>query len=241
MACLTIKLARRHDEPVFCSGRAVFDKPIGASRLFAYSLAFFTVFLPISGRCTPENRSSFSVGLSDYNPDLEDVRDKLQATGGGKLRAMDEHIGKTVFFSLSTFRSNGSQGGLTTAKEVSYLRYRTQSGPADFLLELDRFSGSLLRYFAASQQSGWRAYWGGGVSLIRMKREGEVEERGSPLTTKKDWLWGLNGSLGLTYLVSDHVAMDTRYTRDLLGNSKFNGLEYSLGGGTFSYALAFLM
>ncbi|MBI2502608.1 MAG: hypothetical protein HYW07_05170 [Candidatus Latescibacteria bacterium] len=179
-----------------------------------------------------------SLGLSSYRPSLKEVRQTLARSGGGKLALLGDYRGESVYAALALTRKNSPPGVLPSRRELSYRRYRARAASGDYLVEIEKFTGALVRPFRGKTQARLQAYWGGGVDLIRMKREGAPDQRQAPALTQKDWLWGLSGFAGLTYTLSPQLSLDLRYLRDFAPASTFNGAEYQLGGQGLVYALA---
>lgn len=179
-----------------------------------------------------------SLGLSTYRPSLKEVRAKLRDAGGGELVALDDYRGESVYLAVGFAREPKIPGTSPATREISYCRYRARSASQDYLIEIEKFTGALVRPFRGKPQAKFHPYWGGGVDLIRMKREGAIEQRGAPALTQKDWLWGLCGFAGLTYDLSAQLSLNLRYSWDYVPASTFNGAEYELHSGTLTYALA---
>jgi hypothetical protein len=179
-----------------------------------------------------------SFGLSTYRPSLKEVREQLQSTGGGKLIALDDYRGERLYLALGFAQAPKNPGAPASLREFSYCRYRARSASGDYLIEIEKFTGALVRPFKGKTQARLQAYWGGGVNLIRMKREGALALRGAPVLTQKDWLWGLCGFASLAYALSPQLSLDIRYLRDFVPVSTFNGTEYQLGSQSLVYALA---
>lgn len=179
-----------------------------------------------------------AVGLSTYNPPLEEVRERLKTAGGGRLVAIDDYQGETLYLALGLAGPDRGLRNQPRTREIAYFRYRGRSEPKDYLIEIEKYTGSVLSFFKEDRKARLQPYWGSGVDLIRMKREGVVEQRGASQTTQKDWLWGLGGFTGVEYFLTARLALDVRYTYDLIPASTFNGVEYGLSGRTFSYALS---
>jgi opacity protein-like surface antigen len=175
-----------------------------------------------------------SLGLSSYRPSLKEVRQTLKDAGGGKLAAQGDYRGERLYVSAGFARP----GPHAQLRELSYCRYRALAASGDYLVEIEKFSGAVARPFKGQTQAKLQAYWGGGVELIRMKREGSLEERGAHLLTQKDWLWGLCAFAGLAYDLSAHLALNLRYCRDIVPASTFGGAKYQLGGQSLVYSLA---
>jgi hypothetical protein len=178
-----------------------------------------------------------SFGLSTYHPSLKEVRQTLERAGGGKLVLRDDYRGESVYLAVSLAQKNPPPGTLPSRRELSYRRYRARAASEDFTVEIEKFTGALVRPFKTNPQAKLHAYWGGGVDLIRMKREGALAQRGTPALTQKDWLWGLSGFAGLAYDLSPQLSLDLRYLRDFVPTTTFNSTEYQLGGQGLLYAL----
>ena len=176
--------------------------------------------------------------VSTYRPPLKELRRALQRAGGGSLVAIDDYRGERLYFSAAFAGRPRDPGARPASREFSYSRYRARAAAQDYLLEIEKYSGALVQPLKAPARSRFQPYWGGGASLIRMKREGAVEQRGAPPLTQKDWLTGLCGFFGTEYFFADRLSMDARYRYDLVPASTFNGIEYRLGGRSFSYALS---
>lgn len=204
----------------------------------AVALLLLFFLFPHSARAGEQRSLVLAVGLSTYNPPLAQVRERLRAAGGGKLVAVDDYRGETLYLALGL---GGRDTGLRSqprVREIAYFRYRGQSEPKDYLIEVERYSGSVLSFFKEDRRARLQPYWGSGIDLIRMKREGAVEQRGALQTAQKDWLWGVCGSVGAEYFLSARIAIGARYTYDFVPASIFNGVEYGLSGRTFSYDLS---
>jgi opacity protein-like surface antigen len=74
--------------------------------------------------------------------------------------------------------------------------------------------------------------------LFRLRREGQVMERSADRETRTDWVWGLSSLAGAEAFLSSHLTVGARYSYDLVRATSLDGLDYSLGGGTFSFYLA---
>jgi len=179
-----------------------------------------------------------SLGLSDYRPSLKEVRRQLQEGEGGRLVPLDDYRGKSLHLALALSRTSSNPKAPAPQRELSYSRYRARAASGDFLVEIEKFTGALLRPFGDQPQARLRAYWGGGLDLIRMKREGAPDQRGVPPLTQSDWLWGLAGFAGIAGDLSTRLSLDLRYRRDFAPASSLNGVEFHLGGQGLIYALA---
>ena len=107
----------------------------------------------------------------------------LKDAGGGRLEMIDKGR-QALFVSLQTLGpvSAGQQLG----RGISAFRYRGRSQVDDYLVELEHFSGSLVS-INVGDHGDMRPYWGGGIDVVRMKREGSVVVRDAPRVTQKDW------------------------------------------------------
>jgi len=206
-------------------------------RLILAGILFVTFSHPNAAHS--ENNETFVItaGLSSYNPALEHVREELRDAGGGNLVAIDDYREKTLFLALASIKRNKYMKQENGGKEINYFRYRGRSESNDYLLELENFSGAILTYFYEDGEA-FESYWGGGINLIRMKREGSVEVRGTPRITQKDWLWGFNAFFGFDYLISASIGLGTRYTYHFTNSTILDSIEYSLSGGTISYSIS---
>ncbi len=196
---------------------------------------FLLLCFPDSTRAAEDEILAIAGGLSGYNPSLAQVRESLKAAGGGKLRTLDDYWGKTLHFSLAFVKDQ--KKSRARAREIAYFRYRGRSEPEDYLIELEKYSGSMLIFFR-DEGGKFQSYWGSGIDLIRMKIEGAVKSRGAPQTTQKDWLGGISGFTGFDYFLSETVALGVRYTHDFVPATVVNGVEYALSGGYVSYSLS---
>lgn len=201
-------------------------------------MLFLLFCAPLSARADEKGSLVLAVGLSTYNPPLAQVRERLRAAGGGKLVAIDDYQGETLYLALGLAGRDMGLRSQPRIREIAYFRYRGQSEQKDYLIEIERYTGSILSFFKENRRARLQPYWGSGIGLIRMKREGAVEQRGAPQTTQQDWLWGLCGFTGVEYFLSGRIAIGARYTYDLVPTSIFSGVEYGLSGKTFSYDLS---
>ena len=197
-----------------------------------------SLLAPSRVRATAPGALTLSLGLSTYRPALKEVRDQLQGAGGGKLVLRDDYWGERLYFSAGFAGHPRDLNTPSSIREFSYCRYRARSASQDYLVEIEKFTGALVRPFKAKSQSRLQYYWGGGLDLIRMKREGAVQERGRPPVTQKDWLGGLCSFVGVEYFLSGRLSLNTRFIYDFVPSSTFNGVEYRLRGKTLAYALA---
>jgi hypothetical protein len=179
-----------------------------------------------------------SLGLSGYRPSLGEVRQKLQGSGGGELVARGDYRGERLYLAAAFAREPRPPGTAPPLRELSYCRYRARSASGDYLIEVEKLTGALARPIKGKPGARLQFYWGGGPSLIRMKREGALEQRGAPPLTQKDWLWGLCGFAGAAYDLSGRLSLNLRYAWDRVPASTFNGAEYELNGQGLIYALA---
>lgn len=193
---------------------------------------------PPSLRAAEPGALILSLGLSTYRPSLKEVREQLQQAGGGKLVALDDYRGESLYLAVGFAQEPKTPGAPPALRELSYCRYRARSASQDYLVEIEKFTGALVRPFKGKAQAKLQPYWGGGVDLIRMKREGALAPRGAPPLTQKDWLWGLCGFTGLAYDLSAQFSLNLRYSWDLVPASTFNGTEYHLRSSALIYALA---
>lgn len=198
--------------------------------LLAWPVLFLLSISPCSAWPGQGETFSAAFGLSTYHPSLKAVRHALAQAGGGKLDQLHDYQGEWVYAALALSRRNPPPGTLPSRRELSYRRYRARAASADYLVEVEKFTGALVRPFKGDSQAKLQAYWGGGIDLVRMKREGALAQRGAPVLTQKDWLWGLSGFAGLAYALSPRFSLDLRYLRDFVPTTTFNGADYQLGG-----------
>lgn len=173
-----------------------------------------------------------SVGLHTYDPALDAVRSRLQAAGGGRLIALDD--GRDALYLSLQQLGGAATDRYRLARGLSAFRYRGRAQAGDYLLELERFSGTLLSV-DVGDYGDLQPYWGGGLDLMRMKREGSVEVRGAPPATRKDWLWGLHLEAGCQYLVTEHLAVGSKATYLYSPDSAFDGIDYGLNDVALVY------
>lgn len=179
-----------------------------------------------------------SLGLGTYRPSLKEVREQLQQAGGGKLITLDDYRGKSLYLAVALAQESPNSGTLPTLREFSYGRYRARSASQDYLIEIEKFTGALVRPLSGNPQAKLQAYWGGGPALIRMRREGALTPRGAPALTQQDWLWSLCSFAGVVCILTSQLSLDLRYLRDFAPVSTFNGTEYQLSGQGLVYALS---
>ncbi|MDA0336383.1 MAG: hypothetical protein O2782_14565 [bacterium] len=172
-----------------------------------------------------------SVGFHTYDPALNAVRSRLKDAGGGRLEMIDKGR-QALFVSLQTLGpvSAGQQLG----RGISAFRYRGRSQVDDYLVELEHFSGSLVS-INVGDHGDMRPYWGGGIDVVRMKREGSVVVRDAPRVTQKDWLWGLHLEAGFEYFVSDYLAVGSKAFYLYSLDSSFDGIDYALDDIVLTY------
>ena len=193
---------------------------------------------PPAARAAAPDAAILSLGLSTYRPSLKEVRKQLEAAGGGKLVTLDDYRGESLYLALGFAQGPPTPGTLPALREFSYSRYRARSASQDYLVEIEKFTGALVRPFRGKTPTRLQPYWGVGLELIRLKREGALAPRGAPALPQKDWLGGFCGFAGLTYDLSSKLSLNLRYSWDLVPASTFNGTEYDLHSKSLTYALA---
>lgn len=206
-------------------------------RILLFSICLSGASASLAFGLRGEESAYLSVGLHTYDPALGAVRARLKSAGGGGLVAIDD--GRSALF-LSLQKLGGpAVGGHRLARGLSAFRYRGRSATNDYLVELEHFAGSLVSV-AVRDDANLRPYWGGGIDLVRMKREGSVAVRDAPRATQKDWLWGLHLQAGCEYLVSDHLAVGAKALYLYSMDSVFDGIEYALNDIALAYYMTFV-
>jgi hypothetical protein len=169
----------------------------------------------------------FAVGFSDYQPKLDDVREKLRQSGGGDLKAEE----KRTFHAAITLRRGD------TGQSIQYYTYRAEASSEDYGITIHNFATSRTEYL---DQADARIvpYLAIGANLIYMHREGYVEFRGAKQDKYNDWLWGLHGSVGVDLRVVGFMRVGHRLSYLWSKASTIGGIEYALGGWIQAFTIS---
>lgn len=165
-----------------------------------------------------------SIGIARYTPTLEQVRKYSVDAGYGEL--IDDSD-QSIFVGLS----------VPTKKEywseISYMKWSGESSNGDFQINVHNFGAT---YLIIASTKTMFPYVGVGGNVIYMRREigGFLD------TTHNDWLWGLNGTVGLCVEVLPWLGVQARYMYVWSRQSTLGGTEYDLGDGVLSGAVALM-
>jgi hypothetical protein len=178
---------------------------------------------------TPSMTGKLSVGVIDYIPALDELREDLVSDGHGPL--IDDSD-RSVFVSFSA--PSPKQEGIWI--DLFYTNYGGESEDAEYELDLHNVG---MTYLALIPADYVMPFLGIGGNIIYMRRSEEltfIEDN----ITNNDWLWGLNGQAGACLAPLPWIGVDVRYVYQWSKQSTLGGSEFDLGDGSIALSVSLM-
>ena len=157
-----------------------------------------------------------TIGVHQWEPDLDGVRSELETSGAGRL-ARSNRVQPYASMRLPAHN---------IWLDLVYQHYSGKTASGDFSLGLHHTglaAGVILDPFKVILEAG------GGLEALYLHQKGEVRTRGSSKTFDQiDW--GLNGILGLTVEPYPRVGIDFRAIWRWRTRPRIQGRVYDLSG-----------
>lgn len=146
-----------------------------------------TALLAGAGHAAPD-LGALSVGLVDFVPALDEVREDLVRNGHGEL--IDDE-GRSTFLSLLAPIPERKESWVN----VFYTRYRGESGDTEVEIDVHDLGAA---YFAMLHAEKTLPFFGVGANAFHIRRHEELTSLSD--FTHKDWQWGLHAQAGFCYV-----------------------------------------
>jgi hypothetical protein len=180
-------------------------------------------------RTTPSVAGKLSVGMIEYIPALDELRDDLISDGHG---ALINDSDRSLFLSFSA--PDPKHRGLWI--DLFYSNYGGESEDAEYRLDLHNVG---MTYLALIPSDYIIPSFGVGANIIYMRRNEELTFFGDDIT-HNDWLWGLNGQAGLCLAPLPWIGVDVRYVYQWSKQSTLGGSEFDLGDGSAALSISLM-